>query len=218
MVELGDTRPFPQIVADHSTLFKWTIGRVDSAHQITCWPTRILIPSAIPEFINKWRKICDCYRWCSKTIFGCQAPIALTLTQTLVTLKRQCWHKNTQLYWKVRLYITAVGTGRTGENLPTRLWQKEKKNLINKKTFYLCPSQRFLDLPTALLYNLQHADCYLNLHYSVTGQTELENKKRLLWLGRDTRYFSLVKSNQAFLSTVLRTLNAKVFHQIMNTI
>ena len=67
----------------------------------------------------------------SKTLGRSQEPMAPTLTQFLLTLKRQCWHKDTQLYWKDWLYFRVVGSGRTGENHPTRLWQKEKQNLIS---------------------------------------------------------------------------------------
>ena len=90
----------------------------------------------IDSIRKKNQPVCTYYR--NLRVCGCQAPLAPTLTQTLLTLKRQCWHKNT-LYWKVRVYIRAGGTEKTLENRPTRFWQKEKQNLLNKKTFYLCP-------------------------------------------------------------------------------
>ena len=63
--------------------------------------------------------------------------------------------------------------GRRGSNQNAEPYLGENVSPIRNTTVH-----QFLDLPTALLYNLQHADCYLNLHYSVTGQTELENKKK----------------------------------------
>ena len=90
--------PSPQIVAGQLTLYE--PGRADSAHHITTWPTQILRPTTIHEFIytNKYVNATD--QSGSKTLGRSQEPMAPTLTQFLLTLKRQCWHKDTQLYWK----------------------------------------------------------------------------------------------------------------------
>jgi hypothetical protein len=100
--------------------------------------------------------------------------------------------------------------------LPHQTLVERKAKSVKQKNFYRYPfpSHQFLDLPTALLYNLQHADC-LNLHCSVTEQTELENRKRLLWLGRDTRHFFPCKTKTGLLFNRSSDTNAEVFHQIM---
>ena len=110
----------------------------------------------------------------------CDIRIAPMLTQTLLTLKRQCWHKNTVLESST-VYQSRRNREDRGKSPHQTLAEREANSVKSKDLLFLHPlPRRFSDLPTALLYNLQHADCCLNLHYSVTGQTELENKKGLL--------------------------------------